>query len=48
MGEAHVISKTAKNVVLNVFCARLDNDDWLVIVDPAWVPQYLLHCLDSN
>jgi hypothetical protein len=41
-------TKTVENVVLNVFCSRLHNDEWLVMVDPAWVPQYLLHCLDSD
>jgi hypothetical protein len=41
-------TKTAENVVLNVFCSRLQNDEWLVMLDPIWVPQYLLHCLDSN
>jgi hypothetical protein len=44
---------TAKNdqptqsVVLNVFCSRID-DDWLVMLNPTWVPRYLLHYFDAN
>jgi hypothetical protein len=41
-------STKTENVVLNVFCSRLQNDEWLVMLDPVWVPQYLLHCLDSD
>ena len=41
-------TNTAENVVLNVFCSRLQNDEWLVMLDPIWLPQYLLHCLDSD
>jgi len=39
--------KPAQTVVLDVFCSRV-GDDWLVMLDPTWAPQYLLHSFDSN
>lgn len=39
--------RTSADVVLNVFCIRVE-DDWLVMLNPDWAPQYLLHYFDAN
>ncbi len=47
MPEIASARSSAEDVVLNVFCIRVD-DDWLVMLNPDWAPQYLLHYFDAN
>ncbi len=47
MANTASASKPTEDVVLNVFCCRVE-DDWLVMLNPDWAPQYLLHYFDSN
>lgn len=47
MSKAASVLKPAKDVVLNVFCSRVE-DDWRVMLNPDWVPQYLAYHFDEN
>ena len=41
------LQKPAEDVVLNVFCSRV-GDDFRVMLNPEWAPQYLRHFFDEN
>lgn len=47
MSKAASVLKPTQDVVLNVFCSRVD-EDWRVMLNPDWAPQYLTHHFDEN
>ena len=47
MLETSSAKSAPEDVVLNVFCMRIE-DDWLVMLNPDWAPQYLLYSFDAN